>query len=171
MHTHGAIYRIWQFLASLWALAAPLDESPAQQRLSPGEYTLFQRLPRYDRAHSLRVFVLLRQRGVGDPLLLKAALLHDVGKAPLGEHIPLFYRGPLVLARRIPRLWSWLARERPAGHPLRPFWLYAHHAQRGAAMLRQAGSPEAVATLVAVHHDEKPPGAAARLLREADGQA
>lgn len=170
MIKHPLVYRIWQFLSSLRALLVPPEDGAARRLLAPAEYALFRHMARYDRAHCLRVFHLLREQAGQDPLLLKAALLHDVGKSAGKERIPLLYRGPIVIARRVPKLWVWLVRERPQGHPLRPFYLYVTHAARGAHMVRAAGSPEAVAVLIQVHHAEAAEGPA-RQLQEADRQA
>ncbi len=161
------LYRLWQFLVSLRALCRPPDDSVARSVLSPAEFTVFSRMARYDRAHALRVFRYLQQRGVTDRLLLTAALLHDLAKSAGPERIPFLYRAPVVLGHRWPRLWDWLSRERPRGHPLRPFYLHATHEERGAAMASEAGvSPEAAA-LIATHHNRRAMGIAA-LLREAD---
>lgn len=161
------LYRLWQFLAALGTLARPSDDAPARARLSPPAYALFRRMAPYDRAHALRVYLWLRENGVTDPALLQAGLLHDVGKSAGPERIPLLYRGPIVLARRVPRLWARLAQERPRGDPRRPFYLYAGHAARGAELARAAGCPPEVAALVAMHHDEQAEGNA-ELLRRAD---
>jgi putative nucleotidyltransferase with HDIG domain len=163
-------YRLAQLLAALGSLARPPDEHEAQQRLSAAEYALFQQMAPYDRAHALRVLGRLREGGVDDPVLLRAALLHDLGKSAGEERIPLLYRGAIVLARSRPRLGAWLFRERPRGDPRRPFYLYATHAQRGAELARAAGCSEEVVALIAAHHDEKATGAA-RLLQEADRQS
>jgi putative nucleotidyltransferase with HDIG domain len=163
-------YRLWQFVASLRALFFSSKEGEAVALLGPAEYTLFRRMARYDRAHALRVLRWLKENGAEDPVLWKAALLHDLGKSAGREGVPLLCRGPIVLARGCPRLWRWLSRERPAGHLLRPFYLYATHAARGAEMAHAAGCPEEVVALVAIHHDAGVEGAG-RLLQEADQQS
>ncbi len=170
MAKQGACYRAWQFLMSLRALGRPMSELEAERLLSPAGLALFGEMARYDRAHSLRVLRHLREKGIDEPALLQAALLHDVGKSSKKERIPLLYRGPIVLSRNRPRLWAWLSRERPAGDLRYPFFLYRIHARRGAELARAAGLPEAVVTLIAAHHDEDATGLA-RLLQEADGKA
>lgn len=164
-----AAYRLGQFLASLRALLSPPDDREAVPLLSPQEYALFRAMCPYDRAHALRVMRLLREQ-TREPLLLRGALLHDLGKSAGGERIPLLYRGAIVLAHGFPGVWRHLARERPAGHPLRPFYLYAVHAARGARLAAEAGSPAEVVALIAGHHDRSASGAV-RLLQEADRRA
>jgi putative nucleotidyltransferase with HDIG domain len=159
----GPLYRLWQFLASVRALFSPLDESDARRLLTPDELTLWRQMARYDRAHTLRVVRHLQATGNNDPLLLKAGLLHDLGKSAGGERIPLLYRGPIVLTRWCARLWAWLSRPRPAGDWRRPFFLYATHAERGAELARAAGSPPEVIDLIAAHHEEQARGWVERL--------
>jgi putative nucleotidyltransferase with HDIG domain len=163
----SVLYRLWQFLAALWTLARTPDDTPAREQLGGTAYAVFRRMAAYDRAHALRVFHGLRAQGVEDPALLQAGLLHDLGKSAGRQRIPLLYRGPIVLARRVPRLWTWLARERPAGDPRQPFSLYARHAARGAELAREAGCSARVVGLIAAHHDAATTGAAS-LLQEAD---
>ncbi|MGC8874717.1 MAG: HD domain-containing protein [Chloroflexia bacterium] len=162
----GVTYRLGQFLASVWALAFPPAEREAALLLSREEYALFRQMRPYDRAHALRVLRLLERQTV-DRSLLRAALLHDLGKSAGGERIPLLYRGASVIARRFPKVWRCLARERPRGHPLRPFYLYAVHAARGARLAQAAGIPADVVALIAGHHDESATGALS-LLQQAD---
>jgi hypothetical protein len=164
------LYRLWQFLAALGTLARAPDDTPAREQLSPVAYALFRRMAPYDRAHALRVFRWLQGQGITDPTLLQASLLHDVGKSAGPERIPLLYRGPIVLARRSPRLWAWLARERPRGDPRRSFYLYEIHAAHGAELARAAGCGPDVVALVAAHQD-KGTGGDVELLRAADEQS
>lgn len=168
---HGVRYRLWQFTSSVRALLLPPRDREARQILSPAAYALFRRMARYDRAHSLRVLQRLRERGVANPVLLQAALLHDVGKSAGEERIPLLYRGLVVISRHVPHLWTWLARERPPGDLRRPFYLYATHAARGATLARAAGCAEDVVRLIAAHEDDGEGEEAVRLLQAADRQS
>lgn len=166
----GPFYRLWQFFSSVRALFSPPDDAEAKHLLSPSEYALFRKMARYDRAHCLRVMRNLRGSSDTDPSLLRAALLHDVGKSAGPERIPLLYRGPIVLARRWAGLWTWLTRPRPPGDWRRPFLLYATHAERGAGLANAAGSPEDVVELIAAHHDDEAQGPV-QLLQKADRQS
>ncbi len=73
-------YRIWQFWQALKGSPPPEDWNKVQGILNQAELELFKRLPIPDQNHSLRVLNSLESAGEDDPDLLKAALLHDIGK-------------------------------------------------------------------------------------------
>jgi hypothetical protein len=142
-------YRLQQGLSRLRALLQPPDLSPAERLLSSQAFTLFQRMGPGDRAHCLRVLDLLQEEGVTCPDLLKAALLHDVGKAE--GNLTLAYRTVIVLVRRFrPAGLERLAHPR-AGHWRYPFWVHLHHAELGAARCAQVGCSPQVTALVRYH--------------------
>jgi len=138
----------------------PAPSLRADDWLSRAELSLFEGQPRGDRRHAERVAERLLARGHSDRLLLRAALLHDVGKA--GRGIGLADRVLWVVAgRAAPRLRAALARRGGA------FGALADHAAVGASRLRAAGVDPRVVALVAAHPlpgDEH----RARLLAEAD---
>ena len=95
-----------------------------------------------DQAHSLAVARRVGLEG-GSELLVRAALLHDVGKAEpaLG-----------VIGRTVASL---LAIFRlPAPGRMRR---YLNHAEGGAALLRAAGEKRIVVAFAAGHHSPQPP--------------
>ena len=138
----------------------PAPSLRTRQWLNRAELALFEEQSRADRRHAERVAALLLARGHSDPLLLRAALLHDLGKA--GRGVTLSSRVLWVLAGRAsPRLRATLARRGGAWAAL------ADHAAVGASRLRAAGVDPRVVALVAEHPlpgDEH----RARLLAEAD---
>ena len=144
------VYRLRQFFSGLLARLTPADRSLVAQVLSTTELVLFKRMPRYDQRHCLDVFTTLRAGGYDDPLLLRAALLHDCGKVDdMGRPIPLIYYGLFVMLQRLaPALYRWAA---SVGRgPLRAFAVHAAHDERAARMAEAAGSP---AELVAILRD------------------
>jgi hypothetical protein len=144
----SATYRLSQFFSALLARVTPEERALAAAALSPNELRLFERMPRHDQRHCLDVFSLLRRGGYDDPLLLKAALLHDCGKVDDdGKPLPLLYYGIFVVLKGIaPALYAWAARF--GRGPLRPFAIHATHDLRSARLAEAAGSsPELVATL------------------------
>ncbi len=145
--------------------------------LNPEEKRLFEAMDRYDRAHSLAVALRLRD----DPLLFRAALLHDCGKLPSELKPPVRWAytflevfAPRLLARLAARV-EGRARggdvlERMRSLP--PGWqrgvfVQLHHGEVAAALLERAGSDEELVRLVRDHQRE-PRDERARRLREAD---
>ena len=125
--------------------------------LGPGLHRLFARMGREDRSHALRVARRVAQAG-GGPELVRAALLHDVGKP---EGYGLLWRTLCVLAPGQP------GREpSPAGG--RGFaWaraIYHHHEEDGLLLLREAGADTETLDLLQGRGAEP----VLRLLREAD---
>jgi hypothetical protein len=145
-----ALYRLRQFVAAV-AGHITLDERVLVVRLlDPGELRLFERMPRFDQRHCLDVYYTLRRAGYNDPLLLRAALIHDCGKvADDGRAIPLVYYGLFVVLKRFaPALYQRAASD---GHGvLWPFAIHAVHEQRAALLAEMLGSPPEV---VAILHD------------------
>ncbi len=149
----------------------------AAQALDGGERDLFLSMTRYDLAHSLA----MARRLQGDPLLWKAALLHDAGKIRgelsiytrwLYTALELLYPSGLRrLCRRVeeeargvdfidkafslPRGWR------------RALFVQSHHGEIAAELLRRRGCSEELASLVGQHQYE-PRNERARMLREAD---
>ncbi len=166
---HKAWYRVRQFLAAVQARVHPAEQILVQQMLTPGEQCLFARMPRYDQRHCLDVYYTLCSAGYHDPLLLRAALIHDCGKVDDdGRGIPLFWYALITLLKKyIPPLYTVLAIK---GHGvLRPVRIYADHAWRGARMAAAAGSPPEIVRTLRHYHDSMPVDRAA-LLQWADEQ-
>jgi hypothetical protein len=166
-------YRVGQFLRHL----APrrLDEGEWRevgQVLRQGELALFSRFGPADQRHSLEVMRSLRAGRPGDPDLLAAALLHDVGKTRI--RLGVLERSLAVLiggiAPGLARRWG---RGQPAGLR-KAFAARAQHADWGATMAQAAGSTARVVRLIQHHQDSHQPPLAAeeieqlRLLRQAD---
>lgn len=160
-------YRVQQFLAALRAHVDPAEQALVRDQLTADEYQLFCAMPRYDQRHCLDVYATLVHAGHTDPLLLRAALIHDCGKiADDGRPMGLGWYIATTILKRIPALY--IAFGRP-GTPLEPVQRYAEHAWRGATMAAQAGSPPAIVTTLRHYHDPAPEGRAA-LLQWADQQ-
>ncbi|GAB4208303.1 MAG: HDIG domain-containing protein [Roseiflexaceae bacterium] len=144
----SARYRLRQLASALGARLAPAELRLVESTLSPGELELFRRMPRFDQRHCLDVYQTLCGGGYTDPLLLRAALLHDCGKVDdQGCPIPLLYYGLFVVLRRLaPWAYAWAARN--GRGPLRPFAVHAIHEQRSAALAAAAGSPPGVVAIL-----------------------
>ena len=141
-------------------LARP-DDAWAERHLVGGERELYRSMDPRERDHGVRVArTLVRRTPDADPTLVRAALLHDVGKSvrryAVYERILVHLLPGPVPPPDPPRRGVVGARQ-----------VAAHHPAYGAAMLRAAGAPERLVDLVARHHA---PGAdpGARALHDAD---
>lgn len=158
------LYRARQFRAALEARVGPDELVAAQALLTPAEWRLFSMMPRYDQRHCLDVYATLAAAGHADPLLLRAALVHDCGKVDdNGRPMALGWYVLATVLKRAPGLYLLAARV------LRPVAVYAEHAWRGARMAAAAGSPPEMVEALRHYHDPAPTGRAA-LLQWADEQ-
>jgi len=141
------------------------------------EAELFLAMSRYDLAHSMAVAEKLR----GDPLLFKAALLHDVGK--MKEHLTLSTRWlytcmELCASARLKRMVRELEGKTSGGDVLeralslpkgwrRGFFVQVYHGELGAELLKGLGSEPEMVNLVKGHQKD-PSGEKAERLKEID---
>jgi hypothetical protein len=130
---------------------APGEEAWAASLATPAEHALLVRLSNQDRRHLIdSARQVERALGPGaDPVLLRAALLHDVGKyhadlGVLGRSVATV----LAVVGGHARVRAWADRAGFAGRVGR----YEAHGEIGADELRAAGSPEPVAEWSALHH-------------------
>ncbi|MFN8474671.1 MAG: hypothetical protein U0822_20945 [Anaerolineae bacterium] len=154
---HAIWVRVGQVGYSLTARWAPTDES-ALAVLSPAERALFDRMRPADRAHAMRVARRVRLARYDDPSLIKAALLHDVGKAGHGIHL-LHRVLRVLLAVLLPWLLTRIAATDTGWHE--PFYALVHHAAIGADLLASAGSDPLAVALVRYHDTRGTPAALA----------
>lgn len=153
---HRAGWRVMQALHLIGAM--PDGEADARIRAllaDDRQWRLLARLTPFDRAHHLRVHELLVARGETDPDLLRAALLHDVGKADERGRAHLGHRALKVLLRPVGQdLLDRLARIDVG--PLHGLALARHHALLGARLAAAAGASARCCELIA-RHEERPP--------------
>lgn len=162
---HVLRYASWALNASrrtIMALVPSLvnpDDAFAQRVLPEPEFRLYMQLDARDRQHAYEVTKRLLRDMPDAPLeLVRAALLHDVGKAG---------RPYRPLERILVHLYT------PSDIPLEPrlagvrgaWQRKLHHARYGADMIRAAGGDARVAELVARHHEPAGDADAERLHR------
>ncbi len=124
--------RIRQTLQFVTAWARPVSDETAREFLNQAEYSLFLKMRRPERQHHLRVFQDLRRAGHQHPALLKAALLHDVGKTRF--RFGLFQRVLVVVVRALfPAHFEQWGQAEPIGWK-RPFVVSARHPEWSAKM-------------------------------------
>ena len=146
-------HRVGQGLRALLAPWSPLEQSLAQQYLSPAELAAFRTMSRTEQLHSLNVLRdVLKQQPESPGALAAAALLHDVGKSRY--HLAVWQK---TLAVLLAALHPSLARSIGQGESLSalraPFAVSVHHAKWGAEILRRCGSDADVIWLVRHHQD------------------
>ena len=144
-------YRIWQFWQSLKGAPREEDQDRACEILSSEELNLFRQLLAADQNHSLRVMRSLKSKGESDPDLLKAALLHDLGKMkyPLRRWERVF----AVLAMEFfpGKVQTW-GKKNPTGI-FRPLVVLQQHPQWGAELAEAVDS--STRTIWFIHNHEK----------------
>lgn len=134
--------------------------------LSAAQMALFKDMHRIDQRHSLDVFHTLYGAGYRDPVLLQAALLHDVGKS--ASRITILHRVVVVLMKKaVPGWLEGLVQD--GGGWKHGLAVYASHAAISARLVQEVSSPEVV-FLIAEHHNSDPQDDRLAILRWADGQ-
>lgn len=127
------------------------DEHWAAGQLSDHELLLFRRLDNHDRRHLIHsARMVARDLGPGgDPVWVRAALLHDVGK--FDSHFGVFGRVATTVLAGV------VGADRVRGWARTSGWRgrvgsYQLHGEIGAAEIRAAGGPEEAAVWSELHH-------------------
>lgn len=132
-----------QFGRHLVARVGPAERVALEAWTTPAQRTLFDAMPRADQRHALDVVAGLRARGIDDPEVLAAGLLHDAGK---GRSIRLWHRVAWSLGERFGK-WVWSAAGRLPGGAAAMERL-CDHGLRSAELAARAGcSPRTVALI------------------------
>lgn len=151
------IYRLGQVRQQLGFVAplSPTEQQEVAAHLPASALLLFASMTPADQRHSLRVCRGVQARGLHDPDILSAALLHDVGKAE--GRVPFWTRPVIVLSKRLaPRLLPRLTCY-PVEDQRLPGWRRAlsyawWHAEVGADLAAEAGLNVRVAHYIRLHH-------------------
>ncbi|MFU8771076.1 MAG: hypothetical protein ACNA8H_01515 [Anaerolineales bacterium] len=151
------LYRAHQFWQALVKKPTKIDLKFVESQLSPSEYLLFRRMHWSEQAHGLRVLRSLLDRGEHHPDLLKAALLHDVGKSCFP--LRLWERVVIVVAKAVVpgRVIRWgaspmLENQAPADWR-RGFIISEQHPGWGARMAAEAGMSPLAIDLIRYHQN------------------
>lgn len=167
----GAVHLVRRFLGSIRP-GPPAADDVAWLRsfASVDEVALFDRMSNPDRRHALAVARAVdAELGGADPVVLVAAVFHDVGKVVCGYRTPARVVATLV--------WTVVPHERAEawsqrGAPWRRLGEYRRHPELGAELLEAAGAAELAVHWAADHHrppDEwRVPVDVARVLKACD---
>ena len=140
-------------------LARP-DDALAAELLPANEYSLYRKMDRRDRAHACAVARALIEKKELSQTLLRAALLHDVGKHE-AKFNPLERVAVHLYAPQVP--------PEPRLKGVRGAWQRRrYHERYGAQLILEHGGDPAVAEIVARHHqpDGHPEAAALKAVEE-----
>lgn len=150
------IYRVKQFIAAFTNHLNYSEVTFIQNYLTKQEQILFFSLNIVDQKHSLTVSYKCMEK-INDnktniKLVVRAALLHDIGKA--NEFISIWTRVWYVLLNRKPlkSLLSIFAKENSRIQFRRGFNAIKNHAKRGAGLLRSINSHPIVIEVCEHHH-------------------
>ncbi len=164
----GILYRVRQFWQAITIKELPQTAvSQINTHLSPAEQGIFYQLPISDQWHSYQVMNTIQSQ-TDDPIMLTAALLHDVGKAK--SPLSVWDRSFIVMMERLMPKKTAVWGDDGVGWK-RPFSVKAHHPDWGAKMAAATDSDPAVIDLIRRH--QSPPAAndnQLRLLQWADDQ-
>lgn len=171
--------RVKQVWAALVARLTPADELYIAEHLNSREQQLFWQMALVDQFHALQVARTAmdfadRTPGVDRELLRKAALLHDVGK--IRGDISTMDKIITVLVHAVsPRAGRIIARPgkgNKIANLRHAFYIYGHHARRGAKLAANAGVETSVVTWIRRHHQKLTPDdpPELRLLQESDSK-
>jgi len=154
----GLIGRGARVMRAFLPALAKADDHWAEALLSPEEAGLYRAMDPRDRHHAVVVArAILAEQPDASLELLRAALLHDVGKSTAGYH---------PLERILVHLYTPAVPSEPRCGGLMGAWQRKrHHHCYGAAMIRAAGGSARVAEIVFRHQDPQGDEEAALLKR------
>jgi len=146
------VYRLKQFGLATFSRPSVIQLQMARQLLSAPEYELFQQLQPSEQAHSLRVCSDLQAGGNTHPDLLRAALLHDIGK--IRYPLRLWERVWIVLGGALfPKVSAgWAGGKQTFWR--RPFTAKHRHAAWGAEIVEEIGSSPLTVRLIRRHEEQ-----------------
>lgn len=141
------IYRVKQFFRGLAAYIPDKKMELVDYYLTQKEKDLFNRLPLHEKKHAVNTAWTIYNAVYNRDkyILVKAALLHDIGKVQ--GKLGIIKKSILVLMDRfLPRTAKKLSNK------LNMFYLYYNHPEIGAKLLRSINTNEQVVMLVKYHH-------------------
>jgi hypothetical protein len=146
-------YRAGQGIRHLINQTDPAVDAALQALVTPAQWVLLERLAPADRVHLLKVHRELIRAGHQDPDLLRAALLHDVGKADESVNVTLTHRVLNVLLNSLAPALKPRMTGKNDGWIRHGMYLTLHHPSLGAELVRLTGASERTCWLIEHHTD------------------
>jgi hypothetical protein len=144
-------YRSRQFWNALISPNKRVRNEVLMDTLSPAQLMLFRRMQPSEQIHAYNVFKRLAAEGHTDPDLLRAGLLHDVGK--ILYPLSIFERVMIVIGKRFFRKAAKEWAEGPLSGLRRAFVVAERHPDWGADLAKQAGAPDPTVELIRRHQE------------------
>ncbi|KPU42982.1 HD domain protein [Oxobacter pfennigii] len=141
------IYRIRQFFKGLTACRT--DCEVIYKYLNDKEIDLFNKLPPHEKRHAVDTAytVMKIYSGEDEDILIKSALLHDIGK--IEGKTGIMKKSILVLMDKFAHRLSV-----KLSHRIKMFDIYYNHPEAGAELLEKIRTDEKAILLVRYHHAE-----------------
>ncbi|SHE41562.1 HDIG domain-containing metalloprotein [Desulforamulus putei] len=167
--------RIKQFWHALFSKVGPAEITFVKRYLNEQEQSLFFSMDRPTQTHCVRVArtclkLLSKNKQVNEKVLIKSALLHDIGKP--ANLIKTMDRVLIVVMTTLtPRLYHRMLQDKLfSGHFYLAAAAHANHCLAGADIARRANLSPDVIYLIENHHRSEQAGEPPelKLLREAD---
>lgn len=145
-----ALYRIKQFY---WSITAKIDveeKKYIKAHLNEREIALFNELQIYEKMHSIKVAKDIERLYNGDDdnkkMLIKAALLHDIGK--IEKRLNIIDKSILVVMNKVTKgsMRKYMS--------LKKIDVYYNHADFGYSILKKFGYDERLLYLIKNHHND-----------------
>ena len=171
------LYRFKQYRQAVKSNLTFSDVEFVRQYLTKPEQVLFYRMRVFDQKHALLMAqkFLSKQEGyswVDKPKFMRAALMHDIGKAYVG--IPLYIRGLFVVLSNINdgALLARYAKQDAKFEVWKYLYVMLHHGEIGAKMLEEIEDDKEIVQVARFHHQKPEPKESALLpiVRELDNQ-
>ena len=148
-------YRIQQFKLAIDPHIQPVQIKELSPYLNGSQITFFKKMQPSEQRHAYEVLEKLKAEGCDHPDLLRAALLHDVGKIlyPLKP----WERAMVVITQQIaPSLTIQLGQRKPIGF-FKAFVVAANHSEWGADLISKTGASEILVDLIRNHENNPAP--------------
>ncbi len=145
--------RIKQVFKALFARLDKSDYTFLADYLTKAELEVFMTLPDFDKKHSLDVAKHLYHQGA-ELELVRAGLLHDIGKARCPE-LTIEKRSICVMLEAVAREYARDKAAKKRGRLGRALYVHQNHSEIGAEILEILGCTDDRIIWLVRHHDDK----------------